>query len=194
MAITITNFAVSADRLSINLAITVDAGQVVNDIKLWTEDTYKITTDAIDLNSLISGATNSEIITIPVATIGETELDGLYFAEIQSDDAADVPGMVGTVSLSQWYGVMSSLVANVDLSCLNCNANFQNALLLDLYIEGMKNSMLLGRFRDAIEFYDKIIIVQNSESCVDCANITPVVSTAGNLVSIGVIDCQLNLL
>lgn len=194
MAITINNFEVSADRLSINLAITVAVGKVVNDIKLWNEDTFKITTDAVDLNSLIAGTDETENITISAAIAGVTSFDGIYFAEIASDDVADLPGMVGTVSLSQWYATMSSLVANVDLSCLNCNTNFQNALLLDLYIEGMKNSILLGRFRDAIEFHKKIIITVTSDSCVDCANITPVVSTVGNLVSIGVIDCQINLL
>ena len=85
--------------------------------------------------------------------------------------------------------VQAKLIANVDLSCLNCNANFQNALLFDLYLEATKQALLLGRYQDAIDNLANLIITVDTSSCDDCSDIDPVVSTAGNIVSVGVIDC-----
>ena len=67
--ITVNTFSISTDRTSIALEVTVDPGQVVNDLKLWTESTYKIESQAVDLNSLISGASNTESITINASDV-----------------------------------------------------------------------------------------------------------------------------
>tara|TARA_R110000868_G_scaffold7826_4_gene41228 strand:+ start:2768 stop:3343 length:576 start_codon:yes stop_codon:yes gene_type:complete len=190
--ITVTKFEVSSDRLSMNLNVSVGVGETVTSITLWTDSTYKSNTASIDLSSLISGATNEEDITITASQMQETPLDGIYFCEIESSDVADVPGIVATLSLTRFYTVIAQLTANVDLSCLNCNPNFQNALLLDLYVQAMVNSIRLGRFQDAIQHLNKINIFNDYE-CAECAQISPVVSTAGNIVSVGVIDCTLNL-
>lgn len=188
--IKVTQYKIANDRKSIQLDIEVDPGQVVNKIQLWNEGTYKSPTNVKDLTSLIVGAGNTESITISTTDAGVSEFNGIYIAQIESDDVADVPGIVGTTSLTRYYSVISQLLCNVDLSCLNCNPNFQNAALLDLYVESMKNSIILGRFRDAIETLKKINIFEEID-CAECSNINPVVSTAGNIVSIGVIDCVL---
>ena len=100
---------------------------------------------------------------------------------------------MATVNLTQYYIIQAKLIANVDLSCLNCNTNFQNALLFDLYLEATKNSLILGRYQDAISNLSKLIITVETSDCDSCKNIEPVVSTAGNIVSVGVIDCQLTV-
>lgn len=189
--ITVNTFSISTDRTSIALEVTVDPGQVVNDLKLWTESTYKIESQAVDLNSLISGASNTESITINASDVpGVSTFDGIYFVQIESDDAGDIPGLVATFSATRLYGVIAQLMSGVDLSCLNCNPNFQNAALLSMYVESVINSIRLGRFRDAIEFFKKIVIFEEFE-CAECKNIAPVVSTAGNIVTVGVLDCEL---
>lgn len=189
--ITVNTFQISTDRKSIALQVTVDSGQVVTSLKLWTDSTYKIESQAVNLSSLISGSSNVETITIDASAVsGVSTFDGIYFLEIESDDTGDIPGLVATFSATRLYGVIAQLMANVDLSCLNCNENFQNASLLDLYVESVINSIRLGRFRDAIEFFKKINIYEEFE-CSECKNIAPVVSTAGNLVTVGVLDCEL---
>ena len=190
--ITVNKFEVSADRLSLSLKVTVGSGELVTSLSLWTESTYKVQSQAIDLSSLIAGTGTTEEITISASNAGVSSFDGIYFLEIGNDNATDAPGIVATLSLTRYYAVMAALVANVDLSCLNCNDNFQNALLLDMYVEAMKNSIKIGRFRDAIEFLKKINIFQEI-SCGECSDINPVVSTAGNIVSVGVVDCLLDL-
>mgnify|MGYP001286775106 CR=1 FL=1 len=190
--ITVNKFEVSADRLSLELKVTVGSGELVSSLSLWTENTYKVQSQAIDLSSLIVGTGITESITISASDAGVSSFDGIYFLEIDNDNSAEAPGIVATLSLTRYYAVMAALIANVDLSCLNCNDNFQNALLLDMYVEAMKNSIKIGRFRDAIEFLKKINIFQEI-SCGECSDINPVVSTAGNIVSVGVVDCLLDL-
>jgi len=190
--ITVNKFEVSADRLSLALKVTVGTGELVTSLSLWTEGTYKVQSQAIDLTSLIVGTGIVEEITISASAAGVTSFDGIYFLEIENNNATDAPGIVATLSLTRYYAVMARLIANVDLSCLNCNDNFQNALLLDMYVEAMKNSIKIGRFRDSIEFLKKINIFEEI-SCGECSNINPVVSTAGNIVSVGVVDCLLDL-
>jgi hypothetical protein len=189
--ITVNQFKISNDRKSLSLKTAVGAGQTLTSITMWTDKNYKSSTDSLDLSSLISGSTNEEDITITAGAAGVSSFDGLYIVQLSSSDVADVDGIVATISLTRFYGVMSQLLANINLSCLNCNDNFQNTLLLDLYIQGIINALTLGRFRDAIAFLNKINIFAEF-NCAGCVNQAPVVSTAGNIVSIGVIDCVLN--
>lgn len=188
--ITIKKFQVSVDRKNIDVDIEVGEGFVVNDLKLWNEGTYKIITQAKDLNGKIAGVGNTESFTITLTDAGVLSFDGLYFLEIKTNDPSDAPGIVGTMSLTRYYGVITQLLANLDLSCLNCNDNFQNVLLLDAYVEAMKNGLRLGRFRDSINFLKKVNIFEEFQ-CAECSKINPTVSTAGNIVSIGVLDCFL---
>lgn len=188
MAITVKKFIVSNDRLTIDVDLEVGAGQLFTEVLLWNEATYKDPNTAIDLSSKLAGISNTEVFTITAADAGVSSFEGIYFAEITSNDPLST--IVATAPLYKYYAVMASLLAGVDLSCLSCNTNFQNALLLDLYVEAMRQSLLLGRFQDAISYLQRINLY-TSASCDSCDNIDPVVSTAGNIVSVGVIDCIL---
>ncbi len=192
MSIIVSKYEVSTDRKTIQLDIEVGASFGVTSLKLWNENTYKNIALSKDLSSLIDGNSNTESITITANDAGVGYFDGIYIAEIESDDPSDIPGLVATVSLTRFYAVAAMLLANIDLSCLNCNDNFQNATLLDLYIQGMINAIRLGRFRDAIGYMKKINIFEEF-ACAECSEMGPEVSTPGNLVSIGVVDCILNL-
>ena len=182
----------SNDMLTINVDVEVGAGQVVSEFLLWTQDTYKDPALAIDLSSLLVGTGNTETFTITAAAAGLTSFNGLYFAQITSDDPLTV--LVATAALTQYYNIQAALVANVDLSCLNCNDNLNNALLLDLYITGLQGALIVGRFQDAITYLSKIKIVNTDAECDTCSELSPVVSSAGNIVSVGVIDCVLTVI
>ncbi len=192
MAITVNNFAVNNDRTSIDLQITVGSGQTVTGLKLYTDRTYKNINQVKDLTSKLAGTSNVETLVLDSSDTGDSYQDGIYFVEITSSDSADSIGIAATLSLTRYYGVTAQLLANVNLSCMECNQNFQNATLLDLYVQGMSNGLRLGRFRDAILFYNKINIFTEA-ACAECEDIAPVVSSAGNIVSVGVVDCILDI-
>lgn len=187
MAISVTKFMVSNDLSTIELEVSVNAGQTVSSLLLWDKDTYKDPARSVNLSSLIVGSGNSETISISASDAGVSLFDGIYFLQITSSDSEAV--VVASFNLTQYYSVQAKLVANIDLSCLNCNTNFQNAMLFDMYLEATKNSLLLGRFQDAINNLEKLIITIDTSDCDECNDIAPLVSTAGNVVSVGVLDC-----
>jgi len=189
MAINVTTFMVSNDMSSIQLDISLASGTVTS-LKMWNETTYKSATSFTDLSSLLAGTSTTESITITPGNLGTTgTLSGMYFLEVEASNGDIV--VVATINLTQYYILQARLIANTDLSCLSCNANFQNALLFDLYLEATKQALLIGRFRDAINNLKKLIITTDSSNCSECDDIEALVSTAGNIVSVGVLDCIL---
>jgi len=190
MAIYVTRYSVSNDMSTLNLDVTVNTSERVTSIKLTNEKTYRVSYYEKDFSSKLSGTTNQESISISASEVGIVRFDGIYFIEIETSDNASA--IVAASNLTQYYIIQAKLVANIDLSCLNCNTNFQNALLFDLYLETLRQSLLLGRFRDAIDYLRKIQVnlIEGSD-CDECKDIPALVSTAGNIVSVGVIDCLL---
>ena len=208
MAINVTKFMVSNDLRSLELDITCDAGATITSIALWNENTYNNPADDViqDFSSYLLGVSNSESLVLGQESLGASSpangmdvallgtlftgnLTGMYFMRISSSNGDAIT--VATINLTQFYIVEAKLLANVDLSCLNCNTNFQNALLMDLYMEAIKSSLTIGRFKDAIEILKKLKITTETGDCAECLNIEPLISTAGNIVSVGVIDCTL---
>ena len=208
MAINVTKFMVSNDLRSIELDITCDTGATVTSIALWNENTYNNPADDViqDFSSYLVGTSNTENLVLGQSSLGLSapangmdvallgtlfvgDLTGMYFMRISSSNGDAIT--VATINLTQFYIVEAKLLANVDLSCLNCNTNFQNALLMDLYMEAIKSSLTIGRFKDAIQILKKLKLTTETGDCAECLNIEPLISTAGNIVSVGVIDCTL---
>ena len=190
MAIYVTRFSISNDMLTLNLDVTVGSTERVTSIKLTNEKTYRNSFYAKDLSNKLEGTSNQESIVVSSDEIDISYFDGIYFMEIETSE--NEASMVAAANLTQYYVIQAKLVSNIDLSCLSCNTNFQNALLFDLYLEAMRQSLLLGRFRDAIDYLKKIQInLIEGIHCSECKDIPALVSTAGNIVSVGVMDCLL---
>ena len=189
MSINVTKFLVATDLATIDLDVNVTVGQTVTQILLWTDSTYKDPSASVDLSGLLAGSSEVESISITASDAGLSSFTGIYFLEITTSEPEAL--MTATFNLTQYYVVQAQIVANIDLSCLACNANFQNALLFDLFLEATKNALILGRFQDAITNLNNLIITAETSDCDACNDIEAVVSTAGNIVSVGVIDCVL---
>ena len=188
--ITITRLSIANDLKTMYLDVNVAAGQTVTSLTLWTSATFKDEDTKKDLTSKLSGTGNTESIELVPADINEAAFSDLYFLQIESSDSGDNPALAAAINLSQFYGTVAGLLYSVDTSCLNCNANLQNAILIDMYIEAIKTSLQVGRFRDAITFFEKINIVTKSSECTTC-NQSTVNSSGDGWVSVGVIDCVL---
>jgi hypothetical protein len=190
MAITIQTYSISTDLSEITLEFELDSGDTTSSLLMWTEDTYKNSEESINLLSVLDGTSNTENVTISADDAGVSTFDGIYIIEIQSTNGNAV--MAGASDFTQYYKVAAQLLSKLDLSCLSCNDDFQNSLLLDLYLQATINSLLLGRYQDAIEHLSKIKIVKEGYTeCEDCLDIDISVSTSTNIVSVGIIDCQI---
>jgi len=195
MAINVTKFMVTNDLASIELDMTAELGHTITSIAMWDQNTYNNPDPEVivDFSSKLEGTSNVESIVLDSGDLSPTifngSLTGMYFMRIFASNGDAI--IVATINLTQFYIVEAKLLANVDLSCLNCNTNFQNALLMDLYMEAIKSSLTIGRFKDAIQILKKLKITTETGDCAECLNIEPLISSAGNIVSVGVIDCTL---
>lgn len=190
MAITIQTYSISTDLKEMSLKFEMNSTDTIYSILLWNEDNYKDSSRSTDLTSLALGSTNTEDLTISASDAGLTSFTGLYVVEIKT--VAGDAVMAGASDFTQYYKVAAQFIANIDMSCLSCNDEFQNALLLDLYLQATVNSLLLGRYQDAISHLKNLKVIEGEcSSCSDCSDIEMSVSTAGNIVSVGIIDCQL---
>lgn len=79
----ITSFTINSNNIQLDLVIT-DAAAVTS-LRVWTENTFKDFTQAIDLSSKLTGSA-TENITISLADLGITEFDGIYFIEAEDTD------------------------------------------------------------------------------------------------------------
>jgi hypothetical protein len=82
--ITVNDINISSDSSSLDVSIAAPVGEVFVSGSIWTSSTYKSLTTLIDLTSLMSG-TLLEVFSIPVATIGETAFNGVFFLEFTTD-------------------------------------------------------------------------------------------------------------
>lgn len=188
--ITITQFSISNDLKEMQLDITVASTKRVTEVLLWNQDTFKDDNQKVDLSSKLAGTSENESLAIIPTDINESDFSGLYIIQITSDDVADKPAMVAAISLRQYYSVVTALLFTVNTSCLNCNTNLQNALLLDMYLEAIKTALQVGRFRDAITFLSKINITAHSVDCDTCKSST-INGSSDGWVTVGVLDCIL---
>ena len=189
MSILVNTFSISNDLSTLSFSATVTENESITKLLLWTESTYKDPSRSVDLSPLLDGTTNIENIDISASDAGLSNFSGMYFLQVVTSEPEAV--IIATFNLTQYYVVQAKLLANIDLSCLSCNANFQNALLFDMYLEATQNALCLGRFQDAIGHLEKLVITIETSDCDSCSDIEPLVSTAGNIVSVGVIDCLL---
>ena len=111
----ITKFEISSDKSYINLQIT-DA-ENLEGFSLWTKDTYKNNSKAIDLSSKFTGAFEENIQIFP-ADISESYFDGAYFIEVWNDvsTSSDI-----TSELSRYKECILAKIMNLSAksNCLN---------------------------------------------------------------------------
>ncbi len=185
MDIILNQFSVSTDMSKIIISLT--SSSAITSLKMWTSSTYKDPNNFIDLSSYLQGqyTLGIEILASEIDEINS--FSELYFVEVTTDDGGVI---IGTYEPTQFYIAQASLLSTINLSCLSCNDNFQNAILLDMYLEALNKALVYGRFMDAIDFLNRIRITYISEACTDCVELDPLVSSAGNIVSVGVIDSR----
>ena len=169
-------FKVSQNGKELELTVQPSSGSTFTELLLWTQDTYKDYSQAIDLTSHLDTSTVSvsQTITISNSDVGESFLSGIYFIEIS--DNSTPSSTCNTCSntelgvatdLSRFSYCLAQYLCDIDLSCANCDANLSTALTMKMYIDNLRDSLQLGNFTTAIQFWanlDKFC----SGSCVEC--------------------------
>lgn len=162
--ITVRIFQVSQDLTKLSVSLETTTGNTINDIKLWTEGTFKDYGSAVSLNSKLTGTSNVEVFDIVPSDLGVSQLNGIYFAEISSTGSSTSgctncegnPTLAVSVNFYQFYYCINTILCNLVPDCTDCDYNLTNALSADLYLEAMKSALIIGRFNDAILHYNAL--------------------------------------
>lgn len=174
-------FKVNQAADALNVKISTSVGNVFTEVRLWTQDTFKDYTQAIDLSDKLLGTSNVEIFNILPSDIGESApLTGIYFLEVVDDTTPgecngcnDTELGVATDFARFAFCLVELLCSIEDGKCYNCNEELNRALTMKLYIDSMRNALQLGNFTLAIKFWKNLNRVCKSE-CTECCSISAV--------------------
>lgn len=84
-------------------------------LRLWNDKTYKDFSKAIDLTSKLTGS-NTEIITISLTDIRESNIDGIYFIEVESPEEISVAYTYNFLKYKEC--ILDKIIANIE--CKDC--------------------------------------------------------------------------
>ena len=157
----ITQFSINSARTQINLVIT-DAAAITS-LTLFTEDTYKDYSTAVDLSSLLTGAA-TENIAISLGAISESYFDGIYIIEAQDPDEVRY---ALTSDLTRYKECILNKLVELSL-CSNClkkeSASLINAQGL---LNGLEDAVEQGFIEEATNII-KALDKYCSNDCVSC--------------------------
>lgn len=150
--ITINKFQVSSDMKTLMIKVTAASTKRITSLKIQTDKTYLDT--SVDLTAKLSTVSEvSDIVLVP-SDLTLTSFDGIYFATFETNEAGVTPVIVAACNFSQFFYAINDSLTNVDGNCLSCNDKIQNVLLMDLYLEGLKNALIVNKYTNAItNFY-----------------------------------------
>jgi hypothetical protein len=168
-------FKVTQDGKSLELTTQPTSGSNFTELLLWTQDTYKDYSQAVDLTSKLNTVgSGSQTITIADSDIGESFLSGIYFIEISDDstpssscDSCSNTELGVATDLSRFSYCLAQYLCDIDLSCANCSPNLSTALTMKMYIDNLRDSLQLGNFTTAIEFWSNLDRFCQG-SCTEC--------------------------
>ena len=170
--ITVNKFQISADRKQIDVEVSSAIGETITGATLWTDETYGITLSGIDLTTKLTGIGPDYSFSILPEDVSITSFDGIYFMEFTTSEAPTVDNPIMTVivaasSFIQFFYCINNMLCNIQRDCIDCDYNLQNILLADLFLEGMKNALMIGRFTDAVNFLNSLRKICNT-NCDTC--------------------------
>jgi len=183
--ITVNIFEISNDGSTLNISVSTSTGETFTSFRIWTEETYNIDSQAVDLTSQLSGSTNTEVLQLDSTTLG-VDLEGFIFAEFTS--SGTVPGKCDScsnkviavaVNMSKFKNILLNMVLNLSV-CRN--PDFDSIIELDVLIEQTIEALKFGYYVEAITLYNTIVRLYSDEvECQTCQDLAdPVINTTLN--------------
>lgn len=163
--ITITKFQVSIDRKTITLEIAKEVGDAVTSFTIADQEDY-LNNLSVDLVSRIVELNADNTVIITALEMGVSILDGIYFLELEGTGITGILKSV-TANISQYFYCINDLLAVANTDCVDCNNGLRNVITADLFLEGMKAALYLGRYTEAINHFYQLnkLCINRCDSC-----------------------------
>jgi|AntRauTorcE11897_2_1112592.scaffolds.fasta_scaffold36257_1 hypothetical protein len=166
----ITSLSLSLDKTE--LTIEIDDASLVNSFYLFTEDTYKNYSLAVDLMSNVSGQTTESVVLL-ASDLGLAFFDGLYFIEVID------PNTISTKlipSLLRYEECILNKVLKIN-KCDDCLKEKSLPLInAQTTLEGLKIASANGFVQEAINLINNLKRYC-SEKCKSCGDYNNLINT-----------------
>lgn len=150
--ITVNRFQVSADMKTLSIQVTAATGKRINSFKISTDETYL--DSEINLTAKLAQTTEVETITLVPADLDIDSFNGIYFATFGTNEIDITPVIVAACNFSQFFYAINDSLTKVDGDDLDHDDSLQDVLVMDLYLEGLKNALIVLKYTNAIiNFY-----------------------------------------
>lgn len=135
------------DTISVN--VTTEIGYAFTKVLVWDSTTFKNTATAIDLSTLLTGASENEVFTIGVVDLNVSKITGIYFVEFTTNEPG-FPTILGAVANLIPYHecVMNKLLSS---SIDSCTTTAPDILYLNVCVETLVFTIQTGFFEEAIK-------------------------------------------
>lgn len=170
-------FQVNQNRTQLDVTVKTTAGNTIQTVTLWNQDTFKNYPLALDFTNKLTQISNTETFTISADEISESILDGIYFIEITDDSTSQECAGCSNIALgvatdfTRFQFCIMKILCGIEAQCVGCDNELHKALTYKLYIDGLRNSLQLGNFNTAITFW-KNLNRNCSSKCTECSNLS----------------------
>lgn len=177
--ITINTLQISEDRQTLNIALTAEVGDTFSAVNLWTEDTYKDYTKAIDFSSKLAGSTNIESFTITATDLNISQFDGIYFLEFTDNNADLKISAVAELTTYKKCLLDNTLeILNSDINVIKgegCNnSEFNKLIYIHSILNALQSAIISGYYGEAIDFIKTL--KKFCKPCSECPTLSSILS------------------
>ena len=150
--ITVNRFQVSSDMKTLTIQLTAATGKRINSFTIQSESTYL--DSSITLTSKLLQTSEVENIVLTPQDLNIDSFNGIYFATFGTNEVGITLITVAACNFTQFFYAINDSLVKVDGDCISCNDHLQNVLIMDLYLEGLKNALIVEKYTNAIiNFY-----------------------------------------
>lgn len=169
---------INIDRVAINsdysimVDINTSPGNHITKVLLWTMDTFKDYSKALDFSSMLDGSTNVESFFITAGQIqqGATRLDGIYFLEFTSDEedtcSTNINKNIAVVANTTLYQeCLLNKVVSLDIegcsevqepNCRECQENSKDVRYISTLLKSLDISIRFGFMEETIKIFKSL--------------------------------------
>jgi len=181
MSILINNFEILNNGTQLAIDVETDLTYNISSILVWSMDSFKDYTLAIDLTPILEQVNNKEVLIINAADYNVEIFEDIVFMEVEStfvdiDECAECqsPALGITYNLSRYYNcLMEYLLKFNSDECLTCNDSPSTKMVttINMLIDTVLKSLEVGYYVQAITMIAKLKKLCGLNNCKNCPTI-----------------------
>lgn len=174
--INIKNFEIVDEGQNLMIDLETNLNFIITSVKLWSMNTFKDDSLAIDLNYKLEQINNKESFTVSASEISVSNFEDIYFIEVlgnyNSEECENCryPALGITYNLGAYYKcLMNYILDNSKLECFDLeDLNTNIVITINLLIDSVKNSIEIGLYNEAILMIQQLKKLCSIKKCNDC--------------------------